>query len=443
MISRLWDKRIPTLLGIALVAFSVILTSIFIKNKTIFRSNAITIEDPQNITITNISDTSSVLSYTTQGNVASTVSFGKDTNLGLTEIEDTDSEKGAVSPHIIHVTTLKNLTANTKYYFAINSGQTTFLNNNVPFELVTGPSIPSPPSIQQPITGKVILPDGSIPSQVVAYLTILGAQTLSTLVRKDGSFTFILDSLRSEDLSSYLKLKKDSNIKIAFVGDSFSSRVLALYSQTNPLPIITLSNNYDFSIESSISIASASGGIGGFQEILPSPSLLKNTGIKDAVILIPKKDQSFTDPQPEFRGTSLPNEKVEIIIHSSETITAEVTADSHGNWVFSPETNITPGTHTITIQTKDTFGIVKTIAQSFIVYAAENPTPVPASVSATPFSTVTPSSTPTPTPTPDLTLLQQIPPTGDSNILTIGIAAIVITAIGVVLFLLTHSKTSL
>lgn len=430
MINRLWNRRIPTLLGIGLVAFSVILTSIFIRDRTVFKSNAITIEDPQKITITNISDTSFALSYITEANITGTVSFGKDANVAFTEIEDIDKEKSTISPHVIHATTLKNLTPNTRYYFVINSGQTTFLNNNVPFEVFTGPNIPTPITMQAPISGTVILPDGSIPNQTIAYLTIKGAQTLSALVNNDGSFTFNLDSLRSEDLSSYFRLDKDSNIKIVLVGDSFSSRVLALYNQTNLLPTITLSNDYDFTIENSIPIASASGGIGGFQEILPSPSLLKNTATKSPVILVPKKDQGFADSQPEFRGTSLPNEKVEIILHSSDTITAEVTADSRGNWVFNPGTSLTPGSHTITAQTRDAFGIIKTITQSFVVYGAENPT-------------LTPTVIPTQTPTPDIALLSQIPPTGDPNILFIGIAAIAITAVGTVLFLLTRSETSL
>lgn len=435
MIERLWDKRIPTLLGISLIAFSVILTSIFIKNRTIFKSSAIAIDDPRNITITNISDTSFVLSYTTEANVTGTVNFGENTNLGLTGIEDIDKEKDTASLNMIHATTLNNLTPNTKYYFVINSGQTTFLKNNVPFEIVTGPSISAPTSKQTPIKGSVILPDGSIPSQTIAYLTIKGAQTLSTLVNNDGSFTFALDSLRSEDLSSYFQLAEDSNIKITFVSDSLVSRVLSLYNQTNPLPAVTLSNNYDFSIESSTPIASASPGVGGFQEILPSLPLEKKA-TKSPIILVPKKDQSFTNPQPEFRGTSLPNEKVEIIIHSPDTITAEVTADSRGNWVFSPQTNLTPGSHTLTIQTKDAFGMVKTTTQSFIVYAAENPTP-------TPFLTITPTATSTPTPTQDIVSINQIPPTGSSHILFIGITATAITAVGIVLFLLTRSKMSL
>lgn len=443
MINRLWNRRIPTLLGIGLVAFSVILISIFIRERTVFKSNAITIEDPQKITITNISDTSFALSYITETNITGTVSFGKDANVGLTEIEDIDKGKNTISPRMIHATTLKNLTPNTKYHFVINSGQTTFLNNNVPFEVFTGPNILGPIIVQAPISGRIILPDGSIPNQTIAYLTIKGAQTLSTLVNNDGSFTFNLDSLRLEDLSSYFRLDKDSNIKIVFVGDSFSSRVLALYSQTNPLPTITLSNNYDFTIDKNIPIASASGGIGGFQEILPSPPPLKNTITKSPIILVPKKDQSFTDSQPEFRGTSLPNGKVEITIHSSDTITAEVTADSRGNWVFSPETNLTPGHHTLTVQARDAFGIINTITQSFVVHAAENPVSVSSSPSATPLLTSTPTDTPTPTPASDIALLNQIPPTGDSNILFTGIAAIAITAVGAVLFLLTRSKTSL
>ncbi len=441
MINRLLDKRIPTLLGISLVAFSVILISVFIRNPTFFKSNAITIEDPQNITITNMSDTSFSLSYTTETSITATVSFGKDTSLGFTEIEDMDKEKGTISPRIIHATTLKNLTPNTKYYFVINSGQTTFLNNNAPFEVITGPSI-SAFATQTPISGKVILPNVSIPTTTIAYLTIKGAQTLSTLVKKDGSFIFQLDFLRSEDLSSFFSLDKDSNIKIAFVNDFFASRVLSSYSKTNPLPTITLPNDYDFTIDSSIPIATTSGGIGGFQEILPSPSLSKNTGTLAPIILTPKKDQTFNDPKPEFHGTSLPNEKVQITIHSSDTITAEVTADGSGNWVFSPGTNLTPGSHTLTIQTKDAFGIIKTISQSFIVHAATNPTPTPtllASISAT----ITPTTTLTPTPTPDIVLINQIPPTGDSNILLFAIIAFFITAGGVVLFLFTASKKSL
>lgn len=439
--NKLWNKRIPTLFGIGLVAISVILTSFFIKNPTFFKSSASLIDEPQNITITNISGTSFTISYLTKDILPGTISFGIDTNLGFTEIEDIDRQKGSISPKIIHVTTLSNLTASTKYYFAINSGQTTFLNNNVPFETATGPIISTPVVSQTPVNGKVILPNGSAPTQTIAYLTIKGAQSLSTPVNENGDFSFILDFLRSEDLSTYSKLENNSNIKITFVNELFSSRVLSLYSQTNPLPTVTLSNNYDFTFDNNIPIASTSGGIGGFQDILPSPSLSTKTATLSPIILIPKKDQSFTNSQPEFRGTSLPNEKVEITIHSSEAINATVIADKNGNWVFSPEATLNPGPHTLTIQTKDAFGIVKSITQSFVVNATENPTPSISSPSVTPITT--PTAAQTPTPTPDLTLLKQIPPTGNSDILIIGLTAIAITIIGLILFTLTRSKTSL
>lgn len=349
MIKGLLDKRIPTLLGISLIAFSVILISVFIKNPSSFKSRAITTEDPQNITITNISDTSFTLSYITEDNITGTISFGTDTNLGFTEIEDLDREKGAISPSMIHTATLKNLTPNTKYYFAINSGQTTFLNNNAPFEVTTGPNIPTPTTPQPPISGRIILPDGSIPTTTIAYLTILGTQTLSTLVKDDGTFIFQLNSLRSEDLSSFFLLEKDSNIKITFVNDFFTSRVLSLYSKAKPLPTITLSNDYDFTIDNSIPSATTSAGIGGFEAIFPSPTLSKNT--------------------------------------------------------------------------------------------SSIPTPTPKSLALISAS-ITPSPTLTPTPTPDLVLINQIPPTGDQNILLFALLAFFLTAAGAILFLLTTSKKS-
>ncbi|MBI2028066.1 MAG: fibronectin type III domain-containing protein [Candidatus Levybacteria bacterium] len=432
------DKRIPTLLGISLVAFSVILMSFFIRDRTIFKSSAITTEDPQNITITNTSDTSFNISYTTEESITGTISFGKDINLGFTEIEDLDREKGTISPRIIHSTTLKNLTSNTKYYYVINSGQTTFLNNNAPFEVTTGPSI-SPSTTQTSISGRVILPNASIPTTTIAYLTILGAQTLSTLVNNDGSFIFQLDSLRSDDLSTPFSLDKDPNIKITFVNDFFISRVLSSYSKTNPLPTISLPNDFDFTLDNSFPTATASGGIGGFREVLPSPALLKNAATHTPVILTPEKGETFSDPQPEFRGKSLPNEKVNITIHSSHAITAEITADSNGNWVFVPGESLTPGSHTFTIQTKDAFGAIKTITQSFIVYAETDPTPTPKSLESISV-TITPTATPTPTPTPDTVLINQIPPTGDPNILFFGILAFAITIVGVILFLLTASR---
>src|SRR3989344_3043097 len=353
---KLWNKRIPTLFGIGLVAISVLLTSFFIKNPTFFKSSASLIDEPQNITITNISDTSFTVSYLTKDILPGTISFGKDTNLGFTEIEDLDRQKGSISSRTIHVTTLSNLAANTKYYFAINSGQTTFLNNNAPFEAVTGPSISAPVVPQIPINGKVILPDGNVPTQTIVYLTILGAQSLSTPVNENGNFSFIFDFLRSEDLSTYFNLEDDSNVKITFVNELFSSRVLSLYNQTNPLPTIALSSNYDFTFESNISTSSASPKVGGFQEILPSPS-------------------------------------------------------------NKPTSKISPTSTTTKL-------------------AIVPPTIVPT-------STPTPSATPTPTPTPDLTLLKQIPPTGSSDILIIGIISILITSGGIILFLLTRSKTSL
>ena len=178
----------------------------------------------------------------------------------------------------------------------------------------------------------------------------------------------------------------------------------------------------------------------GFPLIIPSGKFLKPE------ILTPEENQSFTDQKPQFSGTSLPNEKVEIIIHSDEQITTQVTADGNGNWTYRPSNNLSPGVHTITIKTRDSAGILTTIMQSFTVFAAGSQISELATPSATPtvFPTVvilSPTVTPTSLPTPTLAQVVTkggLPPPGDPRITFVTIAAIATTVAGIVLFLLTQ-----
>ncbi len=318
MIKSILDKRIPTLLGISLIAFSVILLSISIRSKTGFISTAITSDEPKNITITNISDTSFTISYITDENLTGTINYGKDPSVGTFEIEDLDREKSVVTPRIIHSTTLNKLTPNTKYFFVINSGQTTYLNNNAAFEIQTPQAISSTFPKQNPITGKVIVPNTNIPSVTIAYLTIKGAQTLSTLVKPDGLFIFDLDSLRSEDLSTFYTVDKDANIKITFVNDFFTSRVLSTYSESNPLPTITLSNNYDFTLDDKTPSSTKSGRIGGFGAF--SPDAITSTPIPKKIATVFTANPSPTNfPSSTPTNTPIPSPDLTYVNQISQT----------------------------------------------------------------------------------------------------------------------------
>ena len=121
MRSTIWSKRIPTLLGILLIVIGIGITSYLVKTGAILTSKAGPSETPENVRISNISDTSFTLSYTTQASVIGSLNFGKDKNLGQIALDERDKE-GSLKEHKIHYITVKDLGTSTNYYFSITSG---------------------------------------------------------------------------------------------------------------------------------------------------------------------------------------------------------------------------------------------------------------------------------------------------------------------------------
>lgn len=430
MKNQLFNKRIPTILGVGLVLLGVVLATVTVRMQTSLKSNASNSQEPKNVKITNLSDNSFTVTYQTDAVTTSSVSYGSSKQLGNTQPED-------INPKNIHSITVEKLNPSTKYYLVVTSDQNTFLNNGVPFEISTGHSISSPSAIQTVIKGKVILPDGNAPNEALVYLSVDNSQLLSATVAKDGEFNFSLKELRTDDLTSYFEFNENTVLKLEALNNSLKSTVLFSLNQTSSIPTITLSNDYDF-IDDYVPVASNSAQ-SGFPSTTISSKNLKPQ------ILIPKKDQSFTDQKPQFRGTSLPNETVEIIIHSDENVQTQVKADNNGNWTYRPPFNLSPGAHTITIKTRNSSGILTTLMQSFIVFAAGSQVSESATPSATPIPTPTPTAililTPTPFPTISLVPIESkggLPPTGNSSALLI-IGGIVSTITGIALFLLTRT----
>lgn len=458
-----WDKRIPTILGIFLITISVGITTFLVNQGSLFQINASPAEQPQNVRITNVTDSSFSVSYSTEGSVIGSINYGNDVVLGQSGLDDRDQESGNLANHKIHNITIRNLTPLTKYYFTITSGKDSYMNNDKPFEITTGASLTQTPSSQTPVTGKVILPSGSAPSEAIIYLTTDNSQVISVLVKPDGDYVLPLNSLRTGNLSSYYNFSQNSNITILMFGDLLTSNVLLSLGEINPIPTVTLSSDYDFRTGNS-PVINPSSNSQSFPSFESSSQATESASPK---ILTPKKDQGFTDAQPLFKGTALPDEEVQIIIHSDDNIQTKVPADKSGTWSYRPSKPLTPGNHTITIITKDAKGILKSITQSFIVHAegsqvsqsatpsatlTPTPTTKPTStpiptISGSPTLTATPTLSPTPTPieiaaqfTPAPTT--PLPPTGNTSIITAGIVGVFITLIGGLLFLLTRGGIS-
>lgn len=467
----IWDKKIPNLLVLVLITIGISITSVLVQKSVIFGGHAAPTNMPQDVKISNSTDKSVTISYATSEQATGALSLGTTKSFGQTIFDDRD--KTTPQPHTIHFFTVKNLTPQTTYYFSITSGDTTFSQQPEPYAFTTASVLTPLHPTNMTITGKVVLPNGESPPEALVYAQPTNGQLLSVLTDSQGRYHFHLDTIRDKTLSQYLDVSGKTIFAVSVIAGQLTSHVTYILEKTNTIPPITLSNNYDFrSVLETEQEASASG---------TSSFPVFSSGIKpsDAVpqILTPKKGEGLTDQQPLFQGIALPNQRVDIVIHSDLNLQTHITADANGRWTFRPATPLPPGNHTIAITSVDRLGVLKTIVQSFTVFAAGSQIfEVAPSVTPTPTPTLPPAPTitptllpPTPTPTtiviptptsitPTATLTPTIPAiatptvlpittplptrgpppkTGSNSLVVLGISGIFITVIGIALFILT------
>ena len=463
-------KRVPGIVGLFVLILGIGVTVILAGTQTNWFQHAAPPQDPVDIRITNITDSSFTLTYKTDAAYIGTMSLTQDADT-QTILDDRDQKSGTPHQYSLHSITVRNLQAATQYNFSILSGTTTYLNNGQKFTITTAPKLTDPPTKTDPLAGKIIGVDGQTPQESLVYMTTDNGQTLSTLVDESGLYIIPLNLLRTKDLSALLPLDQTGQMQVLAIDPNTSAHAIVSVAGSNPVPAITLGQDYDFTI-SSTPIASSSA-TGGFPEFA-----LDETLRATPQILTPATpNQGFTDAQPLFKGTALPNQSVTITIHSTDVITKTVTTDANGNWSFRPDQPLSEGKHTITISTTNKAGIIQTIQKSFTVYAAgsqvdQSTTPVPTGAALTQAPNPSPTSKPagkptatptpkpkvtaTPTPKPSPTIQPSItstvtatpttipphptklPPTGSNATVTLGITGIVTTLVGMIIFLLTR-----
>lgn len=441
---NIWNRKFPTLIGLILITAGTIITTLLVKNDAIFQIKAGPGDNPKNIKISNISDSSFTVSYTTDDQVIGTVSYGIDSNnLDSITLDDRDQLSQNISRYEAHSITLRNLESDTKYYFNITSGNKKYLNNGSNFEVFTGSGITENPSSQIPISGKVILPNGNIPKDGLVYAKTSESQLISALLKEDGTYTIPLNTLRNTNLSEYVKIDSNTLINIDIYAESLFSSVSVSSAEISPVPLVTLSGSFDFSNASNDPTPGKTDQTGGFPTFGNTKS---DSG--DPKILTPDTGENL-ESQPVFEGTAQPNETVELTIHSDENIKTQIKTDAKGNWKYAPTSELSPGEHTITITTKNKNGILKTITQSFIVSAdggriSHTPTPTTAiKISPSPIPTVIITPTIAPTLTFETSPIPTLPPTGNSSVIIATIAGFAATFTGIVIFFLTRGRNIL
>jgi len=120
---------------------------------------------------------------------------------------------------------------------------------------------------------------------------------------------------------------------------------------------------------------------------IPATGSADATASASAVqILDPVQATDVTSSQPVISGTAPPGSTVTIVIHSDAGITATVTADTNGNWVYTPTTALDPGPHSVVASAQTAAGTTQTATTTFVVASGAGTDETSASASAMPVS---------------------------------------------------------
>lgn len=384
----------PTALGL-LILFVAIGVGVYLaKNKTGDGGTPASAMSPKQVRLTNVSDTGFSVSWVTDQAAPAKIKIGIDEkNLKDQVLDDRDQLSGETGSFEVHHLTAKNLTANTKYYFKIESGGKMFDNQGKPFEITTGPTLGNPPPAD-PVYGTVVTPAKTPAEGVVVYVNIANAAPLSALVKTGGNWALNLSTARTTDLKSFLSYDMQATIVNVLVqgGKQGTAPAITATANDNPVPEITLGQSHDFRalakpiaetpapVSTGSATASGSGqtASSGFslepiiaqnQPSAPSGEVtLENPSVEGEII---------NATQPAFIGSGPPGTVLAIEIHSTNTYTGTATVNSTGDWEFVPPQGLSAGAHSITIAYLDSSGEEQTFTRNFVI-AAAGETGVPA-----------------------------------------------------------------
>jgi hypothetical protein len=382
----LFQKRIPTAFAFIILISGLFVTAFLVQIGIFTSSQATPNEEPQNVSVSNITNNSFTVTFTTLDPTLSAVQINNPDSPSVAfDIRDTQGNQA----YINHFITVTNLKPNTQYKFTLLSNGDEYTDNGNLYTATTANGDAPSSGSKYTLSGKVIMPNGEDASDVLLNITIPNAAPISAITNNQGEYFIPTYLVRNISHDQILTLVPNTNIDLSAKKGDLTSNIVYTYTPSSEIPTITLSSNYSF-------IA------GNEEENLSSQSSLLAipTGKKTAQILIisPKNGQTYTDEKPQFKGTALPNSLVTLSTEP-DLINVQIRTDPNGNWAYRPAVSLTQGTYTIKLQATDLNGGTKTAASSFTILAsgsqiAENATP-----SAKPTPTQSIVSTPMPTPT--------------------------------------------
>jgi len=393
-------------LGVFLV-ISLAASLIFVQRSQIFRSKAGGTPDPIDVRVTNVTNTSFVVSWTTTKEIIGAIKILDGLNDRVFRDLRTNSSMSTT-----HYVRAEGLESNKKYDFVLIADGETFYRSGVsPFFVTTALSITGQPPAANLASGTVKDPAGNPAGGAIVYLSINGIAPLSSLVTSSGNWVVSLAYAFSLDLSSLADYQEGLVLEEIFVqAGSLGTTTASVYTQDDdPVPVIILGETNDFISEK------------GAVEVTPTSteaSLLDGVDQgeveKRFQVSNPEDGETIAVPRPEVFGTGAKGALIKITLESPTVYEDELTIEDSGDWNWIPPQDLEPGSHTLTVDYTDPqTGEEQTIIRTFVLAASDQSSP---SFSATPSgSTTTPTIVPTltmaPTATAAPTVISSLSPT--------------------------------
>lgn len=395
--------KFPTLIGIVILVIGIAAGVYLVQNKQIFRLRASPEVTPKDIRVSNISDNSFTVTFTTAKAVQPFLKWGESQN-----VLDKTTTSEINDPTSIHSIVVRDLKPSTNYFYTINSDGSIIDNEGIPWQVKTGPTVTTLPQSVL-ISGTILTQTQAPASGVLVFANVANSTLISTLTSANGSYVLPVSQARSQDLSSYVQIEESTTLVEIQVqaGEAGIASAQIYPASAKPAPDITLGQSYDFK---NIPPSSEDGVPGALIDLPESATRSSGFNVdtdtenesSDTVTLENiDEGEIVTTTEPEFFGEGPAGATITITVES-DPITEQVDVSSGGSWSWNPPQSLEEGIHKVTITWRDANGILRSLTRSFIVQAQEGPAFV-STPSATP-TTAIPTSTPTPTQTPTPTL---------------------------------------
>ncbi len=388
-------SKIPTFFGLLILIMGLVAGLVLVQNVAFFKPRASADATPKDVRITNITDSSLTVTWVTEKKVLGFLKWGNSPD-NLNRVQNPSS----LEVSFTHSVTLTSLSADTMYHFRINSDGADFDSNGQTWQVRTGNNLTENESAYL-VSGLVTDANDAPVANALVYLTVGGGSPVSTTTTQSGTWVLSISNIRTQNLGSFIDFSEKNSLIDIFVnaGPDGIATAKVFPVRAKPTPPIILGRNHDFrdfEVTADTTIPDANLEL---PDEISKTSRFNiggggTTSSQSVTITSLAQGEIINTTKPEFFGTGPAGTTISITVES-EIVSGQALVGSNGTWRWSPSSNLSPGSHKLILDWKDTSGITKTITRNFVVQASDG-----LAFESTPSGSLAPSATPTPTPTP-------------------------------------------